>query len=89
VIAERSWTWSLRSWFGFHKKKEETYTLQQVTIFQVTFWTGLVLILTACGGCFAMCALNPEKNNELLYRQTALGRETDTIPGGDYDFKPM
>jgi hypothetical protein len=33
--------------------------------------------------------MNPEKNNELLYLQTALDRETDTIPGGEYDFKPM
>lgn len=82
--------WNVRSWFGFPKKdRSTTYTLNQVNIFQICVWTGLVLIIVACGGCCAMCALNPEKNNELLYLQTALGRETDTIPGGEYDFKPM
>ncbi len=66
-----------------------SYPLLQVNIFQICLWTGVALVIISCGGCCAMCALNPEKNNELLYLQTALGRETDTIPGGDYDFKPM
>jgi len=82
--------WNVRSWFGFPKKDRSiTYTLNEVNIFQICLWSGVALMIIACGGCCAMCALNPEKNNELLYLQTALGRETDTIPGGDYDFKPM
>jgi hypothetical protein len=89
-VFDTSARWNVRSWFGFPKKNHDiTYTLNEVTLFQITLWTGVALIFIACGGCCAMCALNPEKNNELLYRQTALGRETDTIPGGDYDFKPM
>jgi len=82
--------WSVRSWFGFQRKDENrTYTLNEVNNFQIVVWTSLILILTAIGASCSLCVMNPEKNNELLYLQTALGRETDTIPGGDYDFRPM
>lgn len=68
---------------------DTTYTQSEVENFQIQLWTSFFLILITIGSCCSMCLLNPEKNNEILYRQTALGRETDTIPGGEYDFQPM
>jgi hypothetical protein len=82
--------WNVYKWFGFRFNWTGIdYTQKEVEMYQIEFWTTFFLIIIAYGGCCSMCLLNPEKNNELLYRQTALGRETDTIPGGEYDFQPM
>uniref|UniRef100_A0A7S4PBA0 Uncharacterized protein n=1 Tax=Paramoeba aestuarina TaxID=180227 RepID=A0A7S4PBA0_9EUKA len=82
--------WNVYKWFGFKFNWSGiVYTQKQVELYQIEFWASFFLLIITIGSCCSMCLLNPEKNNEVLYRQTALGRETDTIPGGDYDFKTM
>mmetsp|Transcript_11558 Transcript_11558/g.32447 ORF Transcript_11558/g.32447 Transcript_11558/m.32447 type:complete len:585 (+) Transcript_11558:212-1966(+) len=93
ILGERSPRWTIGGLFG-GKGDDGTkycYTVEQVNLFQITFWTSIALILLTMSASCVMCMVFPEKNNELLYRQTALRRETDTIQSenGEYDFKPL